>query len=149
MTSADLDKISRRLKSLRDELGRMRGGKMAQRRVAEELKVPARTFQAWENGEVATSRMNYSRIADYYTEQLGREIDVDLILFGGEPPADPPAASLTRRLDRIESQLVQLLAAAGLDPLDAAEIDARRLSARDPREPPADEGGRRDPESSE
>lgn len=79
----DLPAISLRLKELRARLS------LNQNDLAIEMGVPRRTFQSWENGEVATSEENYDLLAAFYSKKLGEEITRSDILYGVSDLPEP------------------------------------------------------------
>lgn len=128
MAVTDLKQVGRRLKSLRHELktrpewkpiaDSSRRREVPQSIVARQLKdTPSRTYQSWELGQVETTRANYEMIAKFYTEQLGRTVTANWILFGSdeEPYFGEPARHESSpqpqngQLDRIEAKIDAIL----------------------------------------
>lgn len=92
LDESELPAVSTRLKDLRAELARVRGVReVSQYAVAHEMGKAPRTFQSWENGEVEPRGPGYGPLADYYTEQLGRKITKNWIMFGQEEVPAMPA----------------------------------------------------------
>jgi len=94
--------LSARLKGLRARTA------LHQAKVAEELGVPTRTFQSWENGEAMTSHRNYSLIATFYSERLGEKISVESLLYGSSSWADVELQRLATVLrDEMDKKLAE------------------------------------------
>lgn len=73
----ELTEVSQRIKHLRHRSG------LKQYEVAAKINVAPRTYQSWENGEVETSRANYTKVGD----ALGSS--ANWILFGQEQEPAP------------------------------------------------------------
>ena len=150
LSESELSDVSRRLKSLRAELARRRGVReVSQYAVASEVGKAPRTFQSHENGEVEPRDNSYGRYAAFYSEQLGREITKNWVMFGSDDGAPPqPAAStpdlldalsgdgigqLTAELDNLRDGLLALV--DGM--LDQAEREAEAAERRADRGEPS------------
>lgn len=92
MALTDLENVSARLKSLHKEWERKDGRTWTQLELAEAMRIPYRTFQSWENGEVENSDgKGYDKFARFYSRKLGRKITRHWILFGDtQPVAETP-----------------------------------------------------------
>jgi transcriptional regulator with XRE-family HTH domain len=143
MALSDLAQLSKRLKDLHQELEDFEGRKWTQMQLAEKMKIPYRTFQSWENGEVENEDgKGYDKIGRFYSRKLGRKITRQWILFGDAKPDPKPrsgggsAAAEPDRLSRIEENL-KLLAEGqaeileGLAELREPPKDGRKSQGRD------------------
>jgi hypothetical protein len=88
MALTDPVHVRQRMKELRK-----RAGNPSQYKVADDLRVPPRTFQSWENAEVETDRRNYDKVAAYYTKKLKQKVTTNWILFGQDEEPPLPAAT--------------------------------------------------------
>lgn len=79
MALTELSQVSARIKELRGRTD------LTQYDAANKLRVPPRTYQSWENGEVETSRENYAKVGKLFGAS------VNWILFGQEE--EPPMPS--------------------------------------------------------
>jgi transcriptional regulator with XRE-family HTH domain len=115
MALSDLAQVSSRLKALHKEWEAKDGKRWTHYELAAAMKIPPRTFQSWENGEVENrDGKGYDKMARWYSRKLERKITRHWILFGegeeepaGEataPPApgQPDAAQLTRIEEHLE-----------------------------------------------
>lgn len=138
MAIDDLDAVSKRLKGLHRELERVDGRKWKQYELAAAMKIPPRTFDSWENGEVENSDgKGYEKIARFYSRKLGRKITRRWIVFGdGEEAPEAPARSPGESESEVEQRLGEILANQTelhekMDALLAAQANQRRRAAND------------------
>lgn len=92
MALTDLKNVSKRLKALHTELEEKEGRRWTHYQLAEGMKIPPRTFQSWENGEVENRNgEGYDKMVRWYSKRLGRKITRNWVLFGeGEAKAPTP-----------------------------------------------------------
>lgn len=93
MALSELSEVSARIKELRGRTD------LTQYDVAHKLRVPPRTYQSWENGEVETNRTNYAKIGKLFGASA------NWILFGQEE--EPPMPSQNGSIE--ESATAEIL----------------------------------------
>lgn len=127
MALTELSEVSARIKELRGRTD------LTQYEVAYKLKVPPRTYQSWENGEVETSRANYAKLGKLFG------VTANWILFGQDE--EPPMPSETQGGDQV-AVLSEIAAAEERAEARHAEVLAQVAELRSLLEPAKTQGRR-------
>lgn len=129
--------IGHRIADLRREVGRKRGAALTQKEAAAGIRVGKSTWIAWETGRQRPDAANLLSLANYFSEQLERDVPPDYIIHGTEDGGRAEAES-----HHAEEAFLSLDATtrflAGIAPagqakelkLDALEAYRRMITAR-------------------